>query len=507
MCESADGGKADMTATESAYHPEPSGVPPYLPIAEHGLIGDLRTVALVGTNGTIDWYCCPRFDAPSVFASILDADRGGSFELAAGRAGADQAVLLPRHQRADHPVLRRRRGRRDPGLHADRRRLARGRPAPADPPGAVRPRHRCRSARGWRPASTTGRQPHTVQPARQGRAVFESPRSALALTASVPLETDGQDVWSRVQARTRASPRCSPSTGSATTSAPRSARSPRRRSEFTATVALLAALAVRLPLPRPVAGDGAPLRAHAEAAHLRADRRDRGRADDQPARADRRRAQLGLPLRLDPRRRVLRVRAAQAGLHRGGRGVHGLPVRARQPLDDGGPAGPLQIMYGIDGRTRPARDASWPTSRATGAPPRYASATPPPTSSSWTSTGPSSTPSTSTTSGASPSPATTGTQCRTLVDWVCEQLGPARRGHLGDPRRAQELPVLAADVLGGDRTGHADGHPAAACPPTCRRWRRVPRRDLPADHAARLVGPSGRRSSSTTTTTCSTPRC
>ena len=36
----------------------------YLPIAEHGLIGDLHTVALVGTNGTIDWYCCPRFDSP-----------------------------------------------------------------------------------------------------------------------------------------------------------------------------------------------------------------------------------------------------------------------------------------------------------------------------------------------------------------------------------------------------------------------------------------------------------
>ena len=50
-------------------------MPRYLPIAEHGLIGDLHTVALVGTDGTIDWYCCPRFDSPSVFAAILDADR------------------------------------------------------------------------------------------------------------------------------------------------------------------------------------------------------------------------------------------------------------------------------------------------------------------------------------------------------------------------------------------------------------------------------------------------
>src|SRR5581483_6221561 len=54
----------------------------YLPIAEHGVIGDLRTVALVGTDGTIDWYCCPRFDSPSVFGSILDAERGGFYRIA-----------------------------------------------------------------------------------------------------------------------------------------------------------------------------------------------------------------------------------------------------------------------------------------------------------------------------------------------------------------------------------------------------------------------------------------
>jgi GH15 family glucan-1,4-alpha-glucosidase len=53
----------------------------YLPIAEHGLVGDLHTVALVGTNGTIDWYCCPAFDSPSVFGSILDKDNGGFYSL------------------------------------------------------------------------------------------------------------------------------------------------------------------------------------------------------------------------------------------------------------------------------------------------------------------------------------------------------------------------------------------------------------------------------------------
>jgi len=53
----------------------------YLPIAEHGVVGDLRTVALVGTDGTIDWYCCPRFDSPSVFAAILDRKRGGRYRI------------------------------------------------------------------------------------------------------------------------------------------------------------------------------------------------------------------------------------------------------------------------------------------------------------------------------------------------------------------------------------------------------------------------------------------
>jgi GH15 family glucan-1,4-alpha-glucosidase len=54
----------------------------YLPIQEHGVIGDLHTVALVGTDGTIDWYCCPRFDSPSVFAAILDRTRGGLYRIA-----------------------------------------------------------------------------------------------------------------------------------------------------------------------------------------------------------------------------------------------------------------------------------------------------------------------------------------------------------------------------------------------------------------------------------------
>ncbi|MDO3400320.1 glycoside hydrolase family 15 protein [Mycolicibacterium neoaurum] len=52
-----------------------------LAISQHGLIGDLRTCALVGADGTIDWFCAPRFDSASVFAAILDQDKGGSWQL------------------------------------------------------------------------------------------------------------------------------------------------------------------------------------------------------------------------------------------------------------------------------------------------------------------------------------------------------------------------------------------------------------------------------------------
>jgi GH15 family glucan-1,4-alpha-glucosidase len=48
-------------------------------IADHGLIGDLQTAALVAKDGTLDWFCGPRFDSPSIFASLLDHEQGGHY--------------------------------------------------------------------------------------------------------------------------------------------------------------------------------------------------------------------------------------------------------------------------------------------------------------------------------------------------------------------------------------------------------------------------------------------
>ncbi|MET7801985.1 glycoside hydrolase family 15 protein [Streptomyces decoyicus] len=182
-----------MTAAVS-LRPSKADALRYTPIAEHGLIGDMRTAALVGTNGTIDWYCCTRFDAPSVFAAILDADRGGAFELAPDVPARtkqfyfpDTNILITRFF-ADHgvgevqdfmPIV-------DDSREADRHRLIR----------------RVLCVRGSLPFTVRvaprfdyGRSTHTVS-TRQGHTVFDSRDLSLALTSSVPVEIDGPDATS-----------------------------------------------------------------------------------------------------------------------------------------------------------------------------------------------------------------------------------------------------------------------------------------------------------------------
>ena len=177
-----------------------SGSARYLPIAEHGLIGDLRTAALVGTDGTIDWYCCPRFDAPSVFAAILDADRGGHFAL-----GADVPATTRQFYFPDTNILITRFS-----TPAGVGEVQDFMPVAEDPRDADRHRlvRRVVCVRGTIPFRATvaprfdyGRQRHQLH-LQEGQAVFEAPSLTLALTATVPLTTEplaaeGPDVQAR----------------------------------------------------------------------------------------------------------------------------------------------------------------------------------------------------------------------------------------------------------------------------------------------------------------------
>lgn len=172
----------------------------YPPIADHGIVGDLQTAALIAADGTIDWWCTPRFDSPSVFASLLDSDRGGSCRLAAEVDGdatvrqlylPDSAVLITRFM-APSGV----------GEVLDF--------MPPDTSSTASPRHRliraARVVRGSMPFELTcrprfdyGRATHALTRLDDGSALFRGPGTDLHLQATEGIEllTDGTDVSAR----------------------------------------------------------------------------------------------------------------------------------------------------------------------------------------------------------------------------------------------------------------------------------------------------------------------
>ena len=163
----------------------------YQPIENYGVIGNMRTAVLVGMNGSIDWYCSPNFDSPSIFAAILDDNKGGHFRISPTGGGvthkqmywpgtnvlvtrflSDEGVgevtdFMPvglgKDQGSHHQLVRQ--------VHAVR--------------GAMRFRMECF------PAFNYARDEHETTINSEG-AVFRSPQTGLQLSTSLELKQSGK---------------------------------------------------------------------------------------------------------------------------------------------------------------------------------------------------------------------------------------------------------------------------------------------------------------------------
>lgn len=167
---------------------------PYQPIENYGLIGNMQTTALVGMNGSIDWFCYPSFDSPSVFCAILDDAKGGRFKIAPVPDGVkskqyywpDTNVLVTRfHTPAGvgrvidfMPV-----GVRTSDCTRD---------------GLIRRVQAIRKSMTFRlecrPAFNYGRDAHTLTITKDG-ARFQSSRLTLRLGSTIPLIQDGDGIF------------------------------------------------------------------------------------------------------------------------------------------------------------------------------------------------------------------------------------------------------------------------------------------------------------------------
>ena len=163
----------------------------YQPIENYGIIGNMRTVALVGMNGSIDWYCYPHFDSPSIFGAILDDKNGGCFRISADSDGVRHKqfywpstnVLVTRFLLTD-------------GIAELEDFMPVGLPSDSPEYGHVYRRIRCvrgsvRISVTCRPAFDYGRQTHDTRIEANG-ATFKTSSLTLALSTAVPLRNDGR---------------------------------------------------------------------------------------------------------------------------------------------------------------------------------------------------------------------------------------------------------------------------------------------------------------------------
>ncbi len=163
----------------------------YQPIENYGVIGDLHTVALIGMNGSIDWLCFPNFDSPSIFAAMLDDQKGGRFQIA---PTADGITFKQLYWPETNVLVTRFLSTSGVGEITDY--------MPIDDKGRVEGKHqlvrRVRVVRGsmpfrmvCQPAFNYARDQHKTQLYPEG-ACFQSPSLQVGLATEVPLKSDGK---------------------------------------------------------------------------------------------------------------------------------------------------------------------------------------------------------------------------------------------------------------------------------------------------------------------------
>ena len=313
-------------------------------IEDYALIGDLQHGGARRPRRSIDWLCLPRFDSGACFAALLGDADNGRWLIAPQRRRNDDAALPRRHARFSR---RRARPTRAPSACSTSCRCATG---AHDVVRIVEGDSRQRGdADGARRALRLRARRAVGASHRRRRAIAIAGPDALVLRARPPSSaartSTRSSTFTVARGRARSVRR---SRGARRTATRRPRSTPRRRSRR-----------------RPRSGWHGPTRAGCDVpeawrdvvrrslivlqgAHLRADRRHRRRADDVAAGADRRRAQLGLPLLLAARRDVHAARADPRRLRatRRARGASGCSrAVAGDPSD-------MQIMYGVAGERR-----------------------------------------------------------------------------------------------------------------------------------------------------------
>ena len=289
-----------------------------LPIEDYALIGDRRTAALVGTNGSVDWLCLPNFDSAACLAGLLGTDDHGHWQLVPDgsytterRYVGASAVLETTFTTSDGVVTLTDLMPRNDG-RADLIRKLKG------VRGTVRMRHEWRVrldyglVRPWvRRATIDGEQVITAD---------RRPGPAGAARAAAA-EGGGRHPQRRVRRHRGRRAGLLDDLVPVVRRAHRP-RGPARpdRGDHPGGRGVGEPLHHRHPAPR----CGPPLAAHAPVDDRRGHRRDRGGSDHLAARGLRGRAQLGLPLLLAPRRRAHPRLPGPGRLHRGGRPLAGL---------------------------------------------------------------------------------------------------------------------------------------------------------------------------------------